>query len=310
MPLLGPTVAPIAGGFITENTSWRWVFYATSIADALIQLAGLFLLRETYAPELLRRKANRLRKQTGDSEYWTDHDRNQSHLTVLKNALIRPVKLLSTQPIVQFIGIYMAYIYGLMYLMLSSFPTLWSSPAYYNERLGIACLNYISLGIGYWGGAQMLSFLNDRVYRILKEKNQGVAIPEFRVPLLAMSAILTPIGLLIYGWTAEYRVHWIVPNIGACIFGIGNIVAFQCMQTYMVDAYTLYAASALAAVSFLRSVTGFAFPLFAPYIYQRLHYGWGNSLLALIAIAVGFPAPLLLWKFGQRLRKISKYAAG
>jgi hypothetical protein len=67
-------------------------------------------------------------------------------------------------------------------------------------------------------------------------------------------------------------------------------------------------ASALAAVVVLRSLAGFGFPLFAPYLFQRLDYGWGSTLLALLAIGIGLPVPILLWLFGERLRKHSQYA--
>ncbi|RDH30347.1 FAD binding domain-domain-containing protein [Aspergillus welwitschiae] len=310
-PLLGPAVGPIAGGFIAENTTWRWVFYATSIADGLIQVAGLFFLQETYAPIILKKRAQKLRKETNDTNYQTEFERqNKTFGQVMRAALIRPFRLLSTQPIVQALAAYMAYIYGTMYLVLSTFPSLWTSPEYYNESTGIGGLNYISLGLGFWLGSQICAPLNDRIYRRLKGKNNGMGKPEFRVPLLFVGAFLIPSGLFIYGWTAQTHCHWIAPNIGACMYGMGNIISFQCLQTYIVDSYTRFAASALAAVACMRSLAGFGFPLFAPYMYQALDYGWGNSLLAFIAIALGVPAPVFLWKFGEKLRKMSTYAAG
>ncbi|KAI9037722.1 putative phenol monooxygenase [Aspergillus affinis] len=310
-PLLGPAVGPIAGGFIAENTTWRWVFYSTSIADGVIQVAGLFFLRETYAPKILRDRAKALRKDTNDQSFQTDAERQNKTLPqVLRTALVRPFILLATQPIVQVLALYMAYIYGIMYLVLSTFPALWTSPSYYNESTGIGGLNYISLGLGFWLGSQICAPLNDRIYRRLKARNNGIGRPEFRVPLLPFAALFTPAGLFIYGWTAQYRVHWIAPNIGACLFGMGNIVTYQCIQTYMVDAYTRFAASALATAAFLRSLAGFGFPLFAPYMYDGLNYGWGNSLLAFVSLALGIPAPLFLWRYGEKLRKMSPFAAG
>jgi hypothetical protein len=101
-----------------------------------------------------------------------------------------------------------------------------------------------------------------------------------------------------------------MPNIGAVIFSSGILIGMQCIQTYIVDAYTRYAASAVAGVTVLRSLAGFGFPLFAPYMYKSLHYGWGNSLLAFVAIGIGWPAPFLLWKYGELLRKRSTFAAG
>ncbi|KAK4871168.1 hypothetical protein LT330_000405 [Penicillium expansum] len=310
-PLLGPALGPIAGGFIAENTTWRWVFYATSITDGLIQLMGLFFLRESYGPKILLDRAVRLRKETGDESYQTEAERQNKTLPeVLRSSLIRPFRLLFTQPIVQVLALFMAYIYGIMYLVLSTFPTLWTSPNYYNESTGIGGLNYISLGLGFWLGSQICAPLNDRIYRRLKARNAGVGKPEFRVPLLFVGAFFIPAGLFIYGWTAQYHCHWIAPDIGAVLFGTGNIIAFQCIQTYMVDTYTRFAASALAAGAFLRSLAGFGFPLFAPYMYSALNYGWGNSLLAFVAIVIGVPAPVFLWKFGETLRKRSTFAAG
>ncbi|KAL5339579.1 major facilitator superfamily domain-containing protein [Aspergillus crustosus] len=310
-PLLGPAVGPIAGGFIAENTTWRWVFYATSIVDGAIQIAGLFLLKETYAPKILKARAKKIRKETGDTTYQTEIERQNKKLSeVMRTALIRPFRLLATQPIVQAIALYLAYAYGIMYLVLSTFPTLWTGEEYYNESIGIGGLNYISLGLGFWLGSQLCAPLNDRIYRRLKARNDGVGKPEFRVPLLSVAAFLTPAGLFIYGWTGEKQTHWIAPNIGAALFGMGNIIIFQCAQTYLIDAYTRFAASALAASACMRSLCGFAFPLFAPYMYDALHFGWGNSLLGFVALGLGIPAPIFLWKYGAALRKKSPYAAG
>ncbi|MCJ1404435.1 hypothetical protein MMC11_007660 [Xylographa trunciseda] len=308
-PLLGPAVGPIAGGFITQNTSWRWAFYATSIADALIQLSGLFFLQETYPPKLLHTKAKKLRKETGNEDLYTEFEHPDRKLSkVLKVSLIRPFILLGTQPIVQALAVYMGYLYGIMYLVLSTFPTLWTER--YGESIGISGLNYISLGLGFFLGTQICAPLNDRFYRMLKKRNNGVGRPEFRIPLMLPGSIFVPAGLFIYGWTANYHTHWIFPNIGTAIFAAGNIVCFQCIQTYLVDSYTRYAASAIGAATVLRSLAGFGFPLFAPYMYAALDYGWGNSILGFIAVALGIPAPILLWKFGQGLRERSPFAAG
>lgn len=308
-PLLGPAIGPIAGGFIAEKTTWRWVFYATTIADAVIQISGLFFLQETYPPVLLHRKKLRLIKETGNEALHTEYDTpNRTIGATLRISLIRPFRLLGTQIIVQVLAIYMAYLYGLMYLVLSTFPGLWEGT--YGESVGIGGLNYIALGVGFFIGTQVCAPCQDRIYRVLKARNNGIGKPEFRVPLMIPGAILVPIGLFMYGWSAQARTHWIVPDIGAAIFAAGVIIGFQCIQTYIVDSYTRYAASAVGAATVLRSLAGFGFPLFAPYMYAKLHYGWGNSLLAFIAIVLGMPAPFLLWKYGEKLRKKSTFAAG
>ena len=309
-PLLGPSIGPIFGGFIAENTTWRWVFWATSIATGVMQVAGVLWLRETYAPRILKKRAKTLRKETGDSSYQTEEERqNQTLAKRLQTSLVRPFRLLATQPIIQVLALYMAYIYGLMYLMLSTFPTLWTDPDYYHESTGIGGLNYISLGLGAFLGAYLCAYFNDRLFKRLKARNHDEGKPEYRLPLLSIVTVCVPAGLFIYGWTAQTHAHWIAPNIGACVFAIGNMMTFQCMQTYIVDTYTKYAASAMAAVSVLRCLTAFGFPLFAPYMYDALDYGWGNSVLAFISLGIGIPAPIFLWMFGEKLRRASPYAA-
>ncbi|KAJ7858272.1 hypothetical protein B0H14DRAFT_2351778, partial [Mycena olivaceomarginata] len=73
-----------------------------------------------------------------------------------------------------------------------------------------------------------------------------------------------------------------------------------------VDSYAIYAASAIAAVPSFRAFAGFGFPLFADEMYARLGDGWGNSILALICLVIGCPAPFVFYRYGARLRSRSK----
>jgi len=118
-------------------------------------------------------------------------------------------------------------------------------------------------------------------------------------------ALIIPIGLFCYGWTAQAKMFWIPPDIGIAIFGCGITVGTQAMQAYVMDSFPTHVASASAASQLSRSITGFAFPLFAPRMYAQLGYGWGNSL-AFVFMALGTPAPLILWKYGARLRAMGK----
>jgi multidrug resistance protein len=330
MPLLGPAIGPIAGAFIAQSTTWRWVFWSTSIAAMAVQGLGLFFLQETYAAALLDRKKKELIKITGNKELHTEFDTpNRKFRSHIATAFKRPFKLITTQPIVQVLSLYIGFVYGVLYLVLATFPLLWTDPEFYNEPTGLAGLNYISLGLGFFIGTQIAAKTADKIYKRLKAKNGDVGRSEFRVPLMFPGAVMVPIGLLIYGWSAQKKVFWLVPNIGTAIFAAGNQLVFQNCQTYIVDAYTRYAASAIAATTLFRSLGGFAFPLFATYMYaflmsnphfesyanplnryDALGYGWGNTVLAFAGIAIGFPAPCILWWYGQRLREKSQFAAG
>ncbi|PWY76981.1 putative MFS transporter [Aspergillus heteromorphus CBS 117.55] len=305
-PLLGPVVGPIAGGFIAQYSTWRWVFWATSAAAVGVQAVGLIWLRECHPGTLLRKKRDRLVQETGNQNLHTS-EKVESLAYKLIHALERPVLLFTTQPIIFCMAIYMGYLFGITYLMLATFPGIWDGV--YHESPSIGGLNYLSIAIGSFAGLFFNLKLVDRIYRALKARNNNVGKPEFRMPSLAVGSVISTIGLFWYGWSIGHT-HWIMPNIGALIFTAGTISCLQGMQTYIVDSYQTYAASAMAACAILRSLAGFAFPLFSSYMYDDLGYGWGTSVLAFITIAIGWTAPFAFWHFGPKLRAVSRYAAG
>ncbi|KAJ7740218.1 MFS polyamine transporter [Mycena maculata] len=311
-PLLGPVVGPLCGAFIAEKSTWRWVFWSTTIVDVAVQILGILYLRESYAPFLLQEKADRIRKSL-DAEKgpvrnvrtkFANQDRTWKR--IIQTALTRPFILFYHEPIVQLLGIYMAFIYGVFYIFLTSMPLMFQGT--YGENVGISGLNYLALGIGVTGSSQINARLMDLIFKYLKEKNGGAGQPEYRLPSMVPGTICLPAGLLLTGWAVQAKVHWIAPDIGVALVGAGVILNFQAIQIYVVDAFTLYAASALAAVAFLRSLCGFGFPLFAETMYQKLGYGKGNTILAAVAIVIGCPSPWLLWKYGKQIRMSSKFA--
>jgi MFS family permease len=161
-PLIGPALGPLAGAYITQYLGWRWMFYITSMVDLIIQLVGLLWLKETYAPIILTRKAKRISIETSNHDLYTVYDeKNTSVSQVLATALIRPSKLLGTQIIIQVLSLYIAYVYGLLYLLLSTFDTIWKE--IYHQSIGTAGLNYISMGLGFLLGTQICAPINDWV---------------------------------------------------------------------------------------------------------------------------------------------------
>jgi hypothetical protein len=211
-----------------------------------------------------------------------------------------------------------------VYLVLTTIPDIFSN--IYHQRTGVAGLHYIALGVGLTGASQLNARNMDRIYAYLtRTRGNGTARPEFRLPSMIPGSIFLPAGILITGWCVEYKTHWIGPDVGLALVGAGMILIFQSITTYVIDAFTLHAASALAAVSVLRSLAGYAlirspthamltflgrfgFPLFAPAMYNALGYGKGNTIVAAVAIVIGCPAPWLLWFYGERIRKASRHA--
>ena len=137
-------------------------------------------------------------------------------------------------------------------------------------------------------------------------KDRGGIKPEHRLPPMILGGLVIPAGLFIYGWTAQARVHWRIPIIGMAILGLGVMTTIIPTFSYIVDAFGIHAASAIAANITLRCVTGAVLPLAGPPLYVKLGLSWGNSLLGFIAL-VFMPVPLLLMTFGERIRRSSKF---
>lgn len=191
---------------------------------------------------------------------------------------------------------------------MASFPKVWEEK--YDFEVHIASLNYLSLGIGFFIGLLLSGRLQDKLYAYLKNLYHTDGLPEYRIPPMLLGGILSPAGLLMYGWSAYARTHWIVPNIGSAIFACGLIIIFQCAQNYLIDAYTTHAASAAGAAAFLRTMAGFSFPLFADNMYDALGLGWGNTLLAGVSFVIGLPSAWALWVFGRKIREKSDLCEG
>ena len=167
-------------------------------------------------------------------------------------------------------------------------------------------LTFLGVGVGSLIGLFVIGSVSDR---ILKAKSKptpkspsGSMKPEYRLPPLLVGAFFIPAGLFLYGWTAQYKTPWIAPIIGTALVGISNLSVFLCITSYLVDAFTIYAASALAANTVVRSIMGALLPLAGQSMYAALGLGWGNSLLGFIAVAC-IPVPWALIKYGENLRK-------
>lgn len=275
----------------------------------LIATLGYFTLPETYQPRILTNKRNRLVKQTGNHDLYTQFSIGAPSVAQrLSKALVRPAIMLSTEVILLLISLAMMLMYGVLYLVLTTFTIVFRET--YDESVGIAGLNYVSLFVGFTIGGQVGGRAMDFVYKRLKTRNGGKGQPEHKLPMSIAGGFFLSSGLIIYGWGAEKKVHWMVPNIGAALFSIGSMWCFMSLMNYIVDSYGLYAASGTAGAVFLRSLAGFGFPLFADNLYQTLDLGWGNTMLALIYLVLGVSSSCLFMVYGPYLRSKSPHQSG
>ncbi|KAF2092867.1 MFS general substrate transporter [Rhizodiscina lignyota] len=298
-PVLGPTLGPLVAGYIARAKGWRWIFWLVSILAGAIFLVSLLFLHESYAYAILERKTKRLRKESGNSSLRSALDSGKDPKELFKTAIVRPLKMLFLSPIVLLLSLYMATIYGYQYLMFTTFPRVFKGQYGFSDTsVGLV---YLGIGAGFLVALVFSGMTSDRLVKYLTKRNGGTAKPEYRLPLLFVGAIIAPIGLFLYGWTAEKKVHWIVPIIGSAFLGAATFNIMMPSLGYLVDAYTVYAASATAAATVTRSLLGALLPLAGNRMYDALGVGWGTSLLGFIAVAFA-PVPLIFWKYGERIR--------
>jgi MFS family permease len=185
-------------------------------------------MRESYAYVLLQRKTDHLRKETGSlhlqSALKTDTDPKE----LFKRSIVRPMKFLIS-PIVFLISLYMAIVYGYLYLMFTTFPRVFEDQ--YGISNGSVGLTYLGTGIGSFFGLVFCGAVSDRLVANLKKRNGGAAKPEDRLPIMFIGAFLVPIGLFLYGWTADKKAHWIFPIIGTGFVGAGLFTVFVSPST-------------------------------------------------------------------------------
>ncbi|KAG6368200.1 hypothetical protein INS49_002401 [Diaporthe citri] len=302
-PLLGPIIGPVAGGFLTEAKGWRWIFWVLAMVAGAVTVAMLLLMRETYAPVILQRRTKKLRKETGNELLRSKLDIGLSPRDHFNRGIIRPLKMLIRSPIVALLAMYIAVVYGYLYLLFTSMTQVFQET--YHFSTSITGLVFLGMGVGSMSGLAYFSATSDRyIQKMSKIEGKGMK-PEYRLKQLPVGTFLLPGGFFIYGWTAQYHVHWIVPIIGTSIIGMGNIIIFMSLQLYLVDAFTVFAASSLAANTVVRSVAGAVLPLAGLSMYDALGLGWGNSLLGFIALTLA-PLPFWIMAKGEWLR--TKYA--
>ena len=307
-PFMGPVLGPITGGFLGVGTGgFVWVMAFMTMFAGVMWLVLTFLVPETYGPVLLRRRAERLTKLT-DKLYVSKIDLDQGRPELgklLKVTLSRPWVLLFMEPIVLLLSIYIAIVYGTLYMLFEGFPVVFQEVRHWNS--GVGALPFLSILVGMIFSI-IYSIIDNKRYVKVMEKHKGFAPAEARLPPSIVAGCALPIGLFWFAWTNYPSIHWIVCIIATCPFGFGMVLVFLSLFNYLIDSYTIYAASVLAANSVLRSCFGAAFPLFTSYMYQNLGIHWASSIPAFLSVAC-LPFPFLFYKYGKTIRVRCKYSA-
>lgn len=303
---LGPILTPVYSSYIVQYTTWRWVQYVAGIYAGLCTIAICFLYDESHHPIILCKKAQYMREKSGNWGIYAAHELLSLDIKdIFTKTIARPLKMLRKEPILLLMTVYNTFVYGILYLMLEAYPYIFEIKKHFYKN---GELPYIGLIIGMsFFSAMMIYFLEPK-YITAVTKNNGKPCPEERLIGMMISGPIFTIGIFWLMWTGNYdSVPWIVPTIGGAFIGFGLIGIFLTSFNYLIDAYLLLAASAIAGNTFLRSGFGASFPLFAGYMLKGMGVNWAGLLLGLFS-AVLIPVPFLFYKYGKWLRQKSSYA--
>lgn len=237
---VGPLMAPFIGGFtiMNENLGWRWTEYFVAMMSGLALVLNVLFLEESYPPIVLVKKASELRRKTLN---WGIHAKQEEIEVDLRELMTknfsRPLRLLVTEPIVLLLSIYMAFIYGLLYLFLTAYPIVFQQIHGFNPGVG---------GLPYFGmiGGCLLAGVyiayTSADYNKKLAANNGVTIPEWRMPPAIIGGVSFTIGLFWFGWSG-YRadIPWIVPTLSGLFTGFGILSIFLQGLNYLIDAYLM-----------------------------------------------------------------------
>ena len=175
-------------------------------------------------PVLLRNKAHKLRKETGDERFKAPIEKSgKSIRKTVALSLMRPFQLLAFEPMCLILDLYSAILLGIIYLFFGAFPLVFEN----NHGLNLwqIGLTFMGMFVGMLGAAFLAPFWQKVRERLVanreKETGRATTEPEDQLPSVIVGAPLIVAGIFWFGFTTYPWIHWIVPIIGSVVFGFG-----------------------------------------------------------------------------------------
>ncbi|KAI4942656.1 hypothetical protein J4E91_009825 [Alternaria rosae] len=322
-PLCGPLFAPIIGGALGSGLGWR------STQWFLVIYGGLTLIFIIFAlPETLHRKE----KPSADPTALPNNDagkeqnttlgrsttrastvqKTKSILLHLRHIFIDPLRIIAWLrfPPVLLTVYYASITFGCLYILNISIQSTFAAQPYSFSTLIIGLL-YIPNSAGYllaslFGGKWIDSIMHREARKAGRYDDRGKLIfrPEDRMKENAwIAAILWPSALIVYGWTAEKGIHWIVPMISNFFFGIGSMLIFALVNTMLTEFMPRRAASGIALNNFLRNIFSFTGAVVAEPILSAIGNGWLMTILGIWSVVTGCMALYAMGRWGEKWRE-------
>ncbi|CCH60790.1 hypothetical protein TBLA_0D02900 [Henningerozyma blattae CBS 6284] len=297
-PYCGPVFGPLVNGFISISTRRMDLIFWVNMAFAGAMWIIVALIPETFAPVILKKRAAKLRKETGNPKIMTEQEAQGIEFSaMMKDCVIRPLYFAVTEPVLDLTCFYVCLIYSLLYAFFFAFPVIFGELYDYKDNLVGLMLIPILIGASL---ALATTFYCENVYLAIIRKRKPT--PEDRLLGAMIGAPFAAAALWILGATSYKHIIWVGPASSGLAFGYGMVLIYYSLNNYIIDCYAQYASSALATKVFLRSAGGAAFPLFTPQMYHRLGLQWASWLLAFISTAM-ILFPFSFYVYGKGWRK-------
>ncbi|KAJ5805760.1 uncharacterized protein N7503_003362 [Penicillium pulvis] len=313
MPWLGSAIGPLIGDFVVQAKGWRWTAWIVLIMAAAFHPPVLFL-RESYKTTILQRRGKARISSEKSGDILNSETESVSVMrtlqTFITSTVIRPLHMLTTEPLVGFICLYTGFQFALLYTFIVASP--WVFKTVYGFSMSAQGLSFL----GMVGGCMVAPFILitlDYILRTRKSKLQSsteLFNPENKLRNALYGSFILPVALFWFGWSANSSVHWICPILAQALAFVGSYLIYVPCSLYMVDVYgAKYSASSNGASSFSRYILSAAFPLFVTQMYEKLGVGWASSLLGFLALSMA-PIPWVFYHYGPAFRSRSSYEHG
>ncbi|EIM79674.1 MFS general substrate transporter [Stereum hirsutum FP-91666 SS1] len=259
-PYAGPSLGPVVAG---------WIFWVLTIFAGVCLAVVAFTMPETYIPVLLATKAHKLRQSTKDDRYYAPMEANTLPLGQrVESTLSKPFKLLFLEPMMMATALYMSFMFGTIYLLFEAYPIVFTQDHHLDA--GVSGLAFLPISIGAACGAIVyLIVFEPRYERYITEYAPNLVPPEKRLEMAMWGAPLFSVGFFWSGWTSYPSISFWSPLVAGGLIGMSIFLISLPLFSYIIDTYLSVAASALA--TFVRSLFGAAFPLFATQMYEKLN---------------------------------------
>ncbi|KAL4876185.1 MFS multidrug transporter [Aspergillus karnatakaensis] len=297
---LGSSVGPIVGTFVLDRYGWRWIGWVTLLTYVGVGILTPFTVWESSRKRVLELKAARARKETGDTRYYAPSEKHSlTFATLVQRYGKMPVSMITQEPILIIITLYLTLVYGTLYLSYQMFPYAFRNRGWDETTASLPFLSVILGVIAAWG---IVVFHTITVY--WPRLKTGTTTPEDRLPPMILGGCMLVPSLLWFGWSM--RTHWVSQVISCFFLGCALQLIFISGIIYIVDVYIPNANSAISIHVAVRSLVSATFPLWGVNVYENLGVEWTATLLAGLGVLL-MPSPIAFYFFGGRIRSWSRF---